>query len=138
MRRALVGFDPIPQRRRVDVEQLADVPAGGQLGLAVITQLVGAEADRAGAGLLVELAGSGNGSSLLVRSGASPRPRAVHLKAAVSYAPSQGGAAEQVIRFAHRVVPRDVLGSAALIVEQRPVREPDAPVLDMQPTDGEA
>jgi len=27
MRGRLLGFDPIPQRRRVDVEQLTDVPA---------------------------------------------------------------------------------------------------------------
>ncbi|HKR48960.1 MAG TPA: amidohydrolase family protein [Pseudonocardiaceae bacterium] len=43
----------------------------------MITQPVGVEADRAGTGLLVELAGSGHGSSLLVGSGASPRARAV-------------------------------------------------------------
>src|SRR5919112_5045113 len=54
------------------------MPARGELGLAVITQPVLVEAHRAGAGLLVELPGSGHGSSLLVRSGASPGPRAVH------------------------------------------------------------
>ena len=43
----------------------------------VIMQAVGVEPDRAGTGLLIELAGSGHGSSLLARSGASPGPRAV-------------------------------------------------------------
>jgi hypothetical protein len=43
----------------------------------VITQAVGVEADRAGTSLLVELAGSRHGSSLLARSRASPPPRTV-------------------------------------------------------------
>ena len=55
-------------------------------GLALITQPVGVDADRAGTGLLVELAGSRHGSSLLVRSGASPGPRAVHADLAASVA----------------------------------------------------
>src|SRR5690349_9448623 len=48
MRGALVGLDPVPQRGRVDVEQLADVPAGGQLRHAMITQALLVEAKRSG------------------------------------------------------------------------------------------
>src|SRR5690348_2130908 len=76
--RPFLGLDPIPQRRRVDVQQPAHVPTCGELGLAVITQPVLVETHRAGAGLLIELTGSGHGSSLLAGSGASPPPRAIH------------------------------------------------------------
>ena len=72
--RSLLRLDPVPQRRGLDLQQLPHVPTRGQLGLAVITQPVGVEADRAGTGLLVELAGSRHGSSLTVKSGASPGP----------------------------------------------------------------
>ncbi|GAA4546749.1 hypothetical protein GCM10023175_29610 [Pseudonocardia xishanensis] len=74
---ALGGLDPIPDRRRVDVQQLTDVSARGQLRLAVITQTVLVEADRAGTGLLIELPRCSHSSSLLARSGASPPARTV-------------------------------------------------------------
>src|SRR3954452_10600796 len=82
----ILRLDPIPQRRRVDVQQLAHVPARGQLGLAAITQPVLVETHRASTGLLVELPGSGHGSSLVARSGGYPRPRAVHFPRPLSAA----------------------------------------------------
>src|SRR3954462_8748790 len=65
---------PVAQRGRVDVQHRAHLPAGGQLRLAQITDALGVHPHRAGAGLLVVLAGCWHGLSLLARSEPLPDP----------------------------------------------------------------